>query len=315
MKTGNPSSSPPPVLLCAGPEKWLKAQAIERLKSLCILPGFEEMDMATFDQTQEYDQAIMEAVKTAPFGSPYRLVIISGLDEASIDSLPWLVHYLNGPNPKASVVLCAEKISEEIRSLAQKKPDVVHLLWCHPLKGRDLRDWVVNQARLLDKTLDSAAAHLLIARCGDQLQSLFLAVEALSLLVGSAAKITEADVEAIISPSVRETVFDILDRAAAGQPQKAIELLHQALAQGQLTVEQLMGALGWYYRMVWKNKTGMGSSWGSADRQTALSRLKRWPQQKLKAALDEVLEADTRLKLGYPSSELLADQLLLKLGA
>ncbi len=273
------------------------------------------MDLASFDQAQEQDQSIMEAVKTAPFGSPYRLVIINGLDEANADSLPWLVHYLDSPNPKACIVLCAGKISDDIRSLAQKKTDIVQILWCHPLKGRDLQDWVVNQARLLDKSLDSAAVNLLIARCGDQLQSLFLAVEALSLLVGSDARITAADVEAIISPSVRETVFDILDRAAAGQPQKAIELLHQALAQGQLTVEQLMGALGWYYRMVWKNRTGMGSSWGSADRQTALSRLKRWPQQKLKAALDEVLEADTRLKLGHPSSQLLADQLLLKLGA
>ena len=311
MKTG---SGTPPILLCIGPERWLQDQAVERLKSLCIKKEFEQMDLARFDLNEADSQTILEAVQTSPFGSPKRLVIVDGIEEIGADSISWLAGYLETPNPAACLVLCAEKIEEKFRPVVQKKPDVIQVLSCVPLKGGPLQDWVIQQTALVGKTMEPAAVHLLVTRCGETLQPLSLAVEALSLLVAENPSITAADVEALIAPSVRETVFDILDRAASGKPQRALEILHQALEQGRISVEQMMGALGWYYRMVWKAKSGYGgSSWGSPDRQAALSRLTRWPTHKIQKALDEVLRADESLKLGHPSPELLADQLLVKL--
>ena len=331
MKTGDPSTpfvlslskgerslraGPPPVLLlCIGPERWLQLQAIERLKTQCIAPGFEEMDLVRWPEPPQEPQVILEAVRTCAFGSPYRLVVVDGLSELSLKTAPWLPAYLNHPNPKACLSLCAQRLEPDIRPLfSKKKPGLIQIRWCHPLKGKELEAWILDQAKAAGAVIEPEAARLLVTRVGSELQSLALAVESLSLLVGESSRITAKDVEALIAPSVRETAFDILDHAAAGRLSMALETLRQALTQGRLTVEQLMGALGWYYRMVWKSQKGLASGfWISPNRQAALSRLMRWPEPKLREAFDQVLEADAALKLGHPAPELLADQLLLEL--
>lgn len=305
----------PLVLLCAGPENWLKTQAVERLKAECLKPEFEEMDFARFDASQMREQAILEAAQTPPFGSAFRLVVVDGIEESDAGWTNWLSAYLKNPNPKCCLILCAMEVGKEMRGFLQTRREGVQFLSCFSPKGADLKEWIAQQARLVGKSVEPAAAHLLVQRCGEQLQPLALAIESLALLTGPHPKITPADVEALIGRSVRETVFDILDHAAAGQTGQAAEELHQALFQGSLTVEQMVGALGWYYRMVWKTRTaGMKSGWLSPKRQAALNRLSRWPDSKLRKALEEVFQADVHLKTGYPSPELLADQLLLRLG-
>ena len=170
--------------------------------------------------------------------------------------------------------------------------------------------------------IEPEAVALLIRRVGNKLQSLAQAVESVSLLAGPPGRVTKAHVEALIVPSVRETAFELLDNVAAGRLDLGLTQMKAAIQQGQLTVEQLMGALGWYYRFVWKSRQGEGGSlrqaqgrlsWISPGRQAALKRLSRWPVANLQTAMEDLLEAEVALKLGHPAPELLADHLLLKL--
>ena len=315
MKTGD--TTIPGVVLCCGPEKWLRIQAVDHLRQICIAPGFEEMDLVRIDNPADESEAILGAARTAPFGSARRLVIVEGFNQISESAVPWLPAYLACPNEKACLVLCSDRAEREMKLFsAYQKEGTVQVVLCQPLKGSQLKEWISNQGRLLGKGIDPDAVTLLVTRLGEGLQTLSLAVESLSLLVGDRPKISAADVEALIAPSVRETAFDILDLAAAGRLEAALGQFRQALTSNQLSVEQFMGALGWYYRMVWKTRRGEAvASWNSPNRQTALTRLIRWPISKLRRALEEVLEADAGLKQGYPAPELRATQLLLKLGS
>lgn len=277
------------------------------------------MDQVFFSEPPEEGRPILEALRTSPFGSKRRLVIVDRFDSLKEKELPWIKEYLSAPPPRSGLVLCANELDPECRRFfAQQPVGLIESLSCQPLKGARLQEWLLKEAQEIGKRLAPDAGRLLMARIGTNLESLSLALEALALLAGSEPQITSAQVEALIQPSIRETAFDILDSAAAGQPQKAIGLLRQALAQGTLSIEQWMGALGWYYRMVWKARRAgqaKGLSWSSPPRQAALARLKRWPDSKLKEALEDVLEADAALKLSFPAPEALADQLLLRLGS
>ena len=308
MKIGD---RPAPVLLFIGPEKWLKAQAIQNLTAQCIAPGFEPMDLVRFPEPPSESRLILEAARTPPFGSPVRLVVVDGIRSFSEASQPWLAEYCAHPNPKACVVLWAEDLEK-----GTTLPKSLQVVWCQPLKGRTLKEWILRQAQGVGVGLEPDAADLLIQRVGNELQTLALALESLSLLAGKGTRITRAHVEALIAPSPRETAFDILDTAASGRPAQSLGMLRQALAQGRLTVEHhFMGALGWYYRMAWKTKEiPVADSRVSPARVTALTRLARSSRLKLQRALEEVLRVDTALKRGSPAPELLADQLLLKLG-
>ncbi|MBI3616417.1 MAG: DNA polymerase III subunit delta [Candidatus Omnitrophica bacterium] len=283
MKTGN---HPPPVLFCIGPEKWLREQAIQRLKKEWVSPGFEEMDVTLFLDPPTDPRMILEAVRTLPFGSPARLVVVQGFTQLEEKSIPWLSDLLVHPPGRSCLLLCGERAGEGVLGRAE-------ILWCQPLKGRELENWVAAQAVAAGAGIEPEAAALLIRRLGNGLQSLAQAVEGLTLFAGLPEKITKAHVEGLIVPSIRETVFELLDTAAAGQPGPAMMKLKQAIAQGHLTIEQFMGALGWYYRTAWKRK----------------------PTLRIQEAMEQLLQAEVDLKLGHPAPEFLADQLLLRLGS
>lgn len=277
---------PPRVLFCLGTERWLRAEAVEDLKRRCIAAGFEETDFVRFSDPDTEPQAILGAVQTAPFGSPLRLVVVDGLEEITPDSAPWLNDYLTQPNPRSCVVLCADRGGAALQRSAQ-----VQILGCLPLKGPPLESWISERCRKKGKLIDARAVPELIRRIGSGLQGLDLALDSLVLKAGAAAGISQADVQALIPPSLHQTAFEILDLASAGRTGQAMQALREAMALGRMNMDQFFGALGWYLR----------------------HRLQGWPASRFQAALEDLLRADTRIKQGHPSPEWLADQLLLKL--
>lgn len=301
MSTGEP----PLLVLCIGPERWLRAEAVQDLKGRCIAAGFEETDFVRFSDPDVEPQAILEAARTPPFGSPRRLVLVDGLQEITPDSAPWLKEYLTQPNPKSCVVVCADKFEKE------KEFGQVRIIWCSSLKGRSLEEWVAQRCRRKEKQIDAKAVSELVRRIGSGLQALDLALDSLVLMAGDSPRITAADVEALIAPSLQQTAFEILDAAASGQTDRAVRALREAMALGRMNMDQFLGALGWYLRMAWKG--GGAMSWMPPERREALNRFRRWPASRFQDALEELLRVDVRIKQGHPSPEWLADQLLLRL--
>lgn len=252
--------------------------------------GFEETDFVRYPEPPEEAEAVLGALRTPPFGSPRRFVVIDGIEELTAQTAPWLLSYLEQPSSTACALLCADRVEP---GFLPKKETLIQIKDCRPLRGSVLEEWVAARAKEIGKTISRPSAALLIRRIGENLQGLALALESLGLLAGDSPRIGEAQVRAIIPPSVQETAFDILKTAADGRKAQAMESLRQATATGRLTLDQFFGAAGWYYRMAWKNR--------------------RIPRQTLEKSLEEVLQADVRFKQGHPDPEMLAERLLLDL--
>ena len=313
----------PAVVLCVGSEHWLRTRTIEQLKRNNLAAGFEEADFVRFEISAEVQQ-IFEAVSTLPFstgggpaaggGSGRRVVVIGQWPEIGPKAVPWLRAYLDQPNARTCLVLCADQFEGRQNQIPSdwSRPGTVQVVLC---QSPELRQWILERVKELHKKMHPAAAALLIGRVGTNLFSLSLALEKLSLLASPRDEITQTDVQVLIPPSLRESAFEILDSAGAGRTAQAIEALHQGLGLGQIPVDQFLGAFGWYVRMIWEAQKGRGFLYNpSPQRRQAMDRLSRWSEQKIRQLLSEVLEADQSLKLGHPAPELLADRLLLRLG-
>ncbi len=305
----------PAVVLCVGPERWSRRKQIEELRRRCLAPGFEEADSIRLDGSVEA-APILEALATSPMGSPRRLVVVDGWEELTPETAPWLESYLSRPNPKSCLVLCAERFRGREKTIPaewQRGGERPVVVWC---EGPDLGRWIPEQAGALGKRIQPRAAELLVRHRGTDPSALELALEGLALLAGPAPEITVAHVEALIPPSLRESAFDILDSAAAGQPGRAIEALHTALGQGRMTPDQFLGALGWYLRMLWEARRG-GRPGSRADffRRRVSGRPASWDERRLRQELRQILRADRRLKRGDPAPELSADELLVRLSS
>ena len=272
------------LVLCVGPERWLRQEAVAELKRGCLAAGFEETDFIRFSNPETESQTILEAARTAPFGSPRRLVLVDGLEELTPESVPWLEDLLVQPNSKSCVVLCADR-----SKLPRSVP--IQVILCQPLQGPALEDWVVQRCRWKGKEIEGAAAAELVRRLGSGLQALDLALDSLVLMAGDSPILTRAAVEALVAPSLQQTAFEILDAAVAGRTGAAMRGLREAMALNRIGMDQFLGAVGWTLR----------------------HRMQRWPAPRLQEILEELLQTDTRIKQGHPSPEWLVDRLLLKL--
>ncbi len=304
----------PPFVLCIGSDRWLRERAVAQIKRRCVAEGFEETDFVRFSELPDETSPLKEAVQTAPFGSPIRLVVVDRIEALTAETIPWLAAYLANPHPKSCLMLCVDKAEAGAIPAELARSGRTQVILCTPLKGRELEQWVIQRAEETGKPIEPRAAALMIARVGSSLQALSLAIENLNLLASGRPLITVQDLESQIGPSLQETAFDILDSAAAGEPARAAEALRQAIEIGKLPMDQFMGALGWYYRMLWNVRTGKETmGWASPRRKAALARTRQWSKEKLQRNMAQLLQADLRFKQGHPHPELLADQLLLQL--
>ena len=322
MNTGDPrwgGDPVPPVVLCIGPERWLKDRAVRDLKRRCLSGGFEEADFLCLDGPASGARMIVDSVRTAPLGSPRRLVVAEGWEEIGPDSEPWVAKYLADPALKGCLVLCAERVgrsrSAPIPPQWRNGNPPPKTIWCLPLKGAALEEWIVRRAQEQESRLADGTTALLVRRVGTDLQGLDAALEMLRLFSDPAGPIRPSDVEELIPPSYRETAFDLLDLAGSGRLGPALQSLRRALADGTLQTEQFIGALSWYYRMAWNSRRGAGSEgWRSPQRRSALDRIGRWPQERMSGAMEEVLRAAMEIRRGHPSPGLLTDRLLIQMG-
>lgn len=293
------STGEPPVLLCLGPELQPYQEALNRLKKICLAPGFEEADFIRLDWETAGERGVREAAATAPFGSPKRLVAVEGIPALDRETLPWLEGYLKRPYPKVQLILRIERVGGRKRTflsglLASGKAKAVE---CAALETPAERvRWLQSEARKRSKRLDAPVAALLAERAGAGRDGLLSALESLDLLAGpERERITEADVNALFCPWREEAAFEILKLAEGGRVREALLSLRRGLSLGRLSLGAFHGAIGWRYRNLWKQ------------------RRPGWPRARVETCLRELLEASLNLRLGDPACEPATDRLLARL--
>jgi len=309
----------PAVVFCIGPERLSQKKVIDRAKAKLLHPDFEFVDGVRLSPPLDDNAPILESLQTQPFGSPYRLVIVEGLKEVGEKTLPWLLAYLEHPNEKGMLLVCADRFERGFEKKLSKFARRVRIERTVRLRGQALKEWIVREASAKGKQLDSDALEQLMRRAGEDLGLLQKAIDAVDLLVGSRSNVTAEEINAIVAPSVQETAFDILDSAGSGDQKRAVEILRQSLAQNRIGIDMFFGAAGWYYRMAYKESCAPASpaaaGYRSAARAAALRRLTKWSPQQFEGAVQELLDLDVSMKQGHPDPELLAHQLLLRLSS
>ncbi|PIQ82457.1 MAG: DNA polymerase III subunit delta [Candidatus Omnitrophica bacterium CG11_big_fil_rev_8_21_14_0_20_64_10] len=303
----------PAGLFLIGADRQTQERLIGRLKARALAPGFEAADSTRLDLPLESPPSLWAALATQPFASPARVVEVTGCRELGEKELPGLTPYLENPPDWGCLIVAAEKIASKTEPVLRKHRARFEIRVFAPLKPQALPGWVAEEAKRSGKSIEPAAAALLVRRVGTEPGALKQAVQTVALLVGAGERIGRADVERLIPPSAQETAFDILDAAAGGRLPEAIAALHGALRENRISIEKWMGAAGWYLRMAWKSRSGRGSGFGSPARSAALNRLQRWPAPQAAAALGRLSRWDLELKQGHPAPDWIADQVLLLL--
>ncbi len=234
-----------PAYLIVGSDELKAKESVSRLKRR-LEPGFEAFNLDERPASSDLEaQDLLSSLNTLPFGSGFRLVLVTGADHLPKPVSEALVAYLTDPNPGCLLCLVAEKLAKTTRLYkavaALGKSSVID---CSPAKRWDLPKRVVRMAQTRGMRIDGAAADELVARVGESTTMLDRQIGTLSELCRGAGIITRADVERYVTRIAEVKPWDFLDAVCARDARRALELYNLMQNPSEVAlVSMLVGRL------------------------------------------------------------------------
>jgi DNA polymerase III subunit delta len=211
------------VYLLLGDDEERKARGVEKLR------GGRAVE--AFDASGTNPETIVSACNSFSLFGEGPFVVLKNLDAWNAAQKAVVVDYLQDPSPDADLVLLGKKLGSRERLLsAVKKSGEVHNF--EQPTGKALVRWVVGHAKKLGLDLPEEVAEDLAARCSGDKMRLLQETEKLALYVGEGTA-THDDVAALCPPDVQSNIFAFVDSLAAGERDRALNLLEDLINTGE----------------------------------------------------------------------------------
>jgi DNA polymerase-3 subunit delta len=211
------------VYLLLGDDEERKARGVEKLR------GGRAVE--AFDASGTNPETIVSACNSFSLFGEGPFVVLKNLDAWNAAQKAVVVDYLQDPSPDADLVLLGKKLGSRERLLsAVKKSGEVHNF--EQPTGKALVRWVVGHAKKLGLDLPEEVAEDLAARCSGDKMRLLQETEKLALYVGEGTA-RHDDVAALCPPDVQSNIFAFVDSLAAGERDRALNLLEDLINTGE----------------------------------------------------------------------------------
>ena len=223
-----------PVFALFGDDGFLRREVLKEIRRAVLGPeGDPDLAVAIVQGESAALADVLDELRTLPFFSKRRLVIVEGADPFVSAHRKELESYVERPAERGVLVLLAKvwTSTTKLAKLVEKHGLAVE---CKGPSERQLAPWLVHLARSRDKAeLDPSAASLLIELVGPDVGLLANEVEKLSVYVGPSGKIHRDDVARMVGAGRIETIWKVLESATTGEAELAFEHLDGLLAAGE----------------------------------------------------------------------------------
>ena len=241
-----------PVYLFTGPEEYVKREALEALKAKLLPPGLETLNDTTLEGVTA--QQITDAAETMPMMCDRRVVtvrdwapLLTAKSKNEDAEVAWMQKWLENPPDSCALVFYMRQdpdARKKMTGLLKKKAEAVSF---DLLSDSELARWCAGRLKPLKKKIDGRALSTLTYMAGRELTRLSGELDKLAAYIGDERNtITEADVTAIVSPSLEYNIFELLNSLLAGDVQKGQQTVNSLLQNGQ----NAMGLLAMLTRQI-----------------------------------------------------------------
>ena len=228
-----------PVYLLSGTEYYFFDETINRLKSSLSKEG--EIDVITFDLDEVPVQHVLEEADTIPFFTDKKLIVVKnssflkasekGKEKIEHD-LKALEKWMSNPSETAICLFIApyEKLDERKKITKLMKEKSVHLE-AKQLEGNDLKVWIQSAVQAENKAISSEAIQGLIETIGHDLVHLKSEIQKMVVYIGVEDEITLPIVELLLSRTLEQDAFQLLNAYLKGDTSTALTVYHDLLRQ------------------------------------------------------------------------------------
>ena len=211
------------VYLLLGDDEERKSRGVERLRA--------GRTVEVHDAAATGPETVVSACNSFSLFGDGPFVVLKDLDAWNAAQKAVIVDYLEDPSPGSDLILLGKKLGARERLLsAVKRSGEVHTF--EQPTGKALVKWLVEHAKGLGLDLPEDVAEDLANRCSGDKMRLLQETEKLALYVGDNTA-THEDVAALCPPEVQSNIFAFVDSLAAGERDRAMDLLEDLIGTGE----------------------------------------------------------------------------------
>lgn len=233
-----------------GEESFLVDRAAGKLLEVAIDPGLKDFNFNVFYGTESKGIDIVDAAQTLPMFAERRAVLVRRAEALKAEALELLLPYVQKPSETTCLIFCSAKVDLRKKFFLELKKQGA-LVEYKKLYENKLNDFIQGEAQGQGKQIESAAAGLLAALIGNNLQELSSQVEKLAVFSGSKTRITVDDVRAISSSSKAFTAFELGKYVGLKDLANALKSLDALFRDGE-QAPMIIGALARHFRQLWR---------------------------------------------------------------
>lgn len=189
-----------------------------------------------------------------------------------------------------------------------------------PLKGANLKEWIISSAKEKGGAISSGNADFLIEKIGNDLWQLN---NELDKLISFSKKISSDDIKKIVIAQNDESIFELTDAIGGRNKRRALELLNNQIQNGT-NVNYILAMLARQYRILMEIKDYIAKNENKTEDNLArglnlhpyvvkklASQIKLYEMATLKKIYKKVSECDLKIKTSRINPELLLDLIIL----
>lgn len=311
------------IYVIAGKEASLVGMECEKLVDELL--GTEERATGLFkaDPAQVSAVEVLDELRTLPFLSEKRVVVVKGADKFISENRELLEKYFDNPCSTGRLILTVSSWASNTK-LAGKLGSVGRLISVTEPKGRQLAQRLIQYANdAHGKNLSRQGAEFLIELAGDELGRLYSEIDKLALFADKEKAITVKHIELLIGHNRFFNAFSVIDAVIAGQVTEAVSRLRNMFAVDKSTEYTVVGAFAFHLRRMFGAKAllekGVGPAevarrmriWGNKEK--FFAQLRSVSLKQLGDNLCQLAATDYAIKTGRTKPQVAIEQLVLRL--
>ncbi|MHC4095977.1 MAG: DNA polymerase III subunit delta [Planctomycetota bacterium] len=313
------------IYVIAGKEESLVNEKCRVMLDELVEPSERATGLFNADPKEVTAADILDELRTAPFLTDKRVVVIKGADDFVSQNRELLEKYFDNPCPSGIFILTVNSWPGNTR-LAKKLSNVGKLISVVQPKAWQLPSRLMQYASdAYSKNLSKDTAELLVELVGDDLVRLYSEIDKLVLFADSEKTITTGHVEKLIGHNRIFGAFAVIDKCLAGDTGAAVERLRNMFASDKSTEFKVVGAFAFHLRRMFNAKVLLEKGvrqdeiinqlriWGNKD--SFFAQLRKMTLKQIGDGIQQLAGIDYAIKTGRTTPQVAIEQLVLTLAS
>lgn len=320
-----------PLYLLYGTESFLINETRQFIISHAISPDEVEFNISQYDLEETPIELAIEDAETLPFLGEKKIVVLKNpvfltaekTKEKIEHHVNALERYIESPSPFTVLIFIAnyEKLDERKKITKLLKKHAV-VLEAKKFNDEEIKSWLKGMVKSYQLKISEEAAELLIGLIGPNLTMLANELEKISLFVDD-EEINEEVIYKVVSKSLEQNIFSLVDYVIKKDVKKAIELYQDLLKVNEDPIK-IFAILANQFRMIYQTKAYIEKGYSPQQIASYLKihpyrikiasqQAKLFKEQELLRVINELANADYDMKTGRGNKERILELILLKL--